>query len=352
MPNMKLTRFAAAVLAASLLTHGLAYGFETDQFNLPDVPLADSGEEISEYIFANLTQAVAELNAEIAHTSACIDSRAKGCDAADKERKKLSRLLGEDAPATALFKRIGDGNLFRTRFGKWLYEHKFRSGPASYKAPYGQSIYILNPIDYSTLSPTFRLYAVELGGDKLEHMLQQGYKYYTIFREERAKGRPDGEAAAKAIAWGKRTERTYFGLLSSGVFSNADLFANYAGLKFYLHLSSAVFGQPGLRQVLRIVDGKWTFEGEHDAASFLKPFIADQLNEALNPSSYRLTLYGSVRRQVKKHACPKWAKAFPELSRQSADATTNSLESWNGEDYGYTRRSRTVTIGEACFGDR
>jgi hypothetical protein len=348
---MKLTRFAAALLPLTILFSSITFAFETDQYNLPDTPLADSGEEISEYIFANLKQAITELNAEIAQTAACLESRTKDCDATEKQRKKLEQLRSEDAPAIALFKRIGDGNLFKTKFGRWLYSHQFRSSPSSYKAPYSESVFVLNLIDHATLSPTYRLYGVDLGGDKLEHLLQQGYDYYSKYRGERRKGRSEKEAVAKAISWGQRTERTYFGLLASGVYSNADLFANYAGLKFYLHLTEEPFGEPRVKPVLQLEDGRWVFVGEQDGKSFLKPFVTDHLNEALNPSSFRITLYRSVRRQVRKHACPKWKTAFLEMTRQSVDATTASLESWNGEDYGHTKRSRTVTIGDACFGD-
>lgn len=345
-------RFAAAVLSTALLCCNLTYAFETDQYNLPDQPLADTGEEISEYIFANFQQAVAELNDQITKASACIETRTKGCDSAEKERKNLERLRSDDAPATALFKRIGDGNLFRTKFGGWLYSHQFRSKPASYKPPYNESVFLLNPVDYATLSPTYRLYGVEFGGDKLEHLLQQGYKYYTIYRDEIADGKTESAAQAKAIAWGKRTERTYFGLLSSGVFSNADLFANYVGMKFYLALTQDIADAPVSRAALQLSNGRWEFTRPVNARSFLKPFIADHLNEALNPSSFRLTLFPSVRRQVRKHACPKWRKAFPEMTRSSIDGRTVSLETWDGEDYGHTKRSRTLSIGEACFEDK
>jgi hypothetical protein len=349
---MKLASIAAAILTASLLSGSVALAFETDQYNLPDRPLADTGEEISEYIFTNLQEAVDELNTEIARSTGCIAIRTKGCGDADDERRKLTKLQSDEAPATALFRRIGDGNLFRTKFGRWLYSHAFHSAPASYKAPYGESVFLINPLDYSTLSPTFRLYGIDLGGDKLEHLLQQGFKYYSIYREQRRKGLSEAEASAKAIAWGQRTERTYFGLLSSGVYSNADLFANYAGLKFYLHLTKTVEGQPATRPLYRLENGRWVFAGQIDRGSLLKPFITDHMNEALNASSFRVTLYGSARRQVQRHACAKWVKAFPAMSRDSADATAASLESWNGEDYGYTKRSRTLTLGETCFAEK
>ena len=75
-----------------------------------------------------------------------------------------------------------------------------------------------------TVSPTVRLYGVEMGIDKLEHFFQQGHQYYEIERKALAKGVTPEEAVKQAVDWGKQTERTYYGLLSSGVYSNVPIF--------------------------------------------------------------------------------------------------------------------------------
>ena len=69
------------------------------------------------------------------------------------------------------------------------------------------------------------------------------------------------EAVQQAVKWGQKTERTYFGLWVSGVYSNADLYANYAGMKFYDALTQplTVGGESpaGYRS-----SGKWPLENE------------------------------------------------------------------------------------------
>ena len=54
----------------------------------------------------------------------------------------------------------------------------------------------------------------------------------------------------------------FFGYTVSGVYSNADLAANLAGLKFYQNLSNDVdLGGTKVTAILKIVDGKWQLTG-------------------------------------------------------------------------------------------
>lgn len=278
--------------------------FETDQYNLPPVQLTDIGDEVSEYVEENLFAAVAKVNADIAIRQACIEVRVltrAGCNSAEEEIKRLAYLRSNDAVAMELYKLLGDGSIFYSHIGKWVNKHKFHSQPATYKSKYLESIYIAAPIDFATLSPTVRLFGVEFGTDKLDHFFQQGYKYYKLHKAAVAKGMPPNQALQKAINWGQMTERTYFGLLVSGVYSNADLYANYAGMKFYQGLTEPVsIGNETRAAILVLKNGKWTISVADLRKDLLKPFVSDHLNEALNPSGYAFTIFRSVRRLVKK----------------------------------------------------
>src|SRR5204863_8981947 len=81
----------------------------------------------------------------------------------------------------------------------------------------------------------------------------------------------------------------------------------------------------------------------------LKPFIADQMNEALNPSGYSFIVYPTVRSVVRKKSCAEWKAAFPSLTKADFAEHSRSLELWNGEDYGFTRKDKMVTIADTCF---
>ena len=186
----------------------------------------------------------------------------------------------------------------------------------------------------------------------MDHFFQQGYRYYQIYEKELEKGAGGEQAEREAVKWGQKTERLFFGMLISGVYSNADLFANYAGMKFYRRLTERVVLANGksLTPVLKLNDGRWSFyENEQTGEDIVSGFISDHLNEAMNPSGYSLLLFPTVKRVVKNRACPEWRRAFPDLTLEKAAERTAALETWNGEDYGFTRKSKTVTIADACF---
>ena len=326
---------------------------ETDQYNLPPVPLADIGDEVSEYVEANLRAALAKVNAEIAQHQACLvaaNVNGTNCSNSETERGKLAYLRSNDAIAKELFKLLGDGNIFVSKIGKWMNAHEFRAVPSRYKADYLRSIYVTAPINYATLSPTVRLYDIEFGTDKLDHFFQQGYKYYTIQKYAVSRGVTQEQGETKAIKWGQKTERTYFGLLVSGVYSNADLYANFAGMRFYQGLTEPLLiGNQTRYPPVVLKDGAWTVDDATLRENLLKPFISGHLNEAVNPSGYAFTIFGSVRRAVKKYACPEWQKMYPDLTSDVLTSRSKAVEFWNGEDYGYTKRNRTANIAEICF---
>ncbi|MBK8466493.1 MAG: hypothetical protein IPL32_11735 [Chloracidobacterium sp.] len=351
---MKLKALISLLLSFCFVVQPLAVSaMETDQYNLPPMPLADIGDEVSEYVEENLLAAVAKVNADIAVRQACIEvfqTKQSGCNSAEKEIKELAYLRSNDAVAKELYKLLGDGSIFYSHIGRWANKHKFRSHPATYKPNYLGSIYVAAPIDFVTLSPTVRLFGVEFGTDKLDHFFQQGYKYYEIQKEAASKGATLEQATTKAIKWGQRSERTYFGLLVSGVYSNADLYANYAGMKFYERLTEPFsIGNKTHPSVLILKDGKWTINVSNLREELLEPFVSDHLNEALNPSGYAFTIFGSVRRSIKKNACSEWRELFPIATKADLESRSASLENWDGEDYGHTRKGKSVSIA-ACFG--
>jgi hypothetical protein len=248
---------------------------------------------------------------------------------------------------------VGDGNVFTTKFGNWMREHKFRSQPDRYKTTLAESIFVLNLADYLTLGATVRLFGAEFGIDKLEHIFQQGYKYYQIERAALVRGESPNEAVKKAVKWGQRTERTYYGILASGVYSNADLYANYVGMRFYQGFTRPLQINGKMRPaIVHLNKGSWNIDPAAIRLTFLKPFLTDHLNEAFNPSAFRFTLVRSVRRAVKKYGCPDWRQAYPDLTQMAMATHSKSLEMWNGEDYGHTKRSRIVRLSELCFDNK
>ena len=68
-------------------------------------------------------------------------------------------------------------------------------------------------------------------------------------------------------------------MLVSGVYSNADLYANYAGMKFYLGLTNAMqIGTDARQPILILRDGVWKLKDPENLRSeLIKPFLTDHL---------------------------------------------------------------------------
>lgn len=351
---MKLQNIVRLVLCVVLLLQSI-FAFETDQYNLPPEPLADIGDEVSQYTEDNLRKAVKKINDEIVFRENCLSRKIeKGkCSSPEKERAKLEFLRSEEAVAREFYKLVGTGIPPFTAAGRWMESHKFNAQPARYKTSFQDSIFFVFPTDYIGISATVDLYGTQFGTDKIAHIFQQGYSYYEIYNRALAKGLTPQEAEKKAIKWGKFTEHTYYGMIISNVFSNADLCANFAGLKFYQGLTRDIkIGDKIKPAVLILKDGVWKLN--ENAVLFdilLKPFISNHFNEALNPSIFfkYLGLRCYVRKTVKKQSCRQWFDKFPNLSRAELEKTSKSLTLWNGEDYGFKDSKNFITIANTCF---
>jgi hypothetical protein len=378
---------------------------ETDQFNLPPTPLVDIAPEVETYVAQQIQTAIDKLNSEIHAHESCVSSRrapgataaaaaASGvevtkvkasdpqqqpihCGTEPYERAKLTQLRSSDAVAAAVYEELGTGTIFHARMGLWLTSHRFEHEPARYTAPFSESIYISAPVNYVTLSPTIRVYSIEFGTDKFDHLFQQGYTYYRKYNAARSDGKSDADALKAAVTYGRSTENLFFGYAVSGVYSNADLAANLAGLRFYQNLTSEIkIGDQPIGAKAKLVEGHWlrteTYFMKPDRQPIsaistpqeaierritpiplpiLRPFITEHLNEALNPSNYLFFLYPVVKSVIKKRACPEWRAAFPTATPQSLAARSAALTTWYGLDYGYKTTSRQPHLADLCFTD-
>jgi hypothetical protein len=318
-------------LCAALLVR-VSGAFETDQYNLPPAPLADIGGEVEDYVLENLREAMNELNREIAEK--------------DVSEKRLIYLRSDEAITKKVFNELGAGIIPFTKAQNWLNSHKFKAQPARYKSSYGDSIYRFVPTNYLTISATVKLYGAEFGTDKIAHFFQQGFTYYRKYQNGLKQGLSEADARKKAVRWGEFSEKTYFGTLVSGVYSNGDMVANYAGMKFYENLTHSVkIGELTKPPVFVLKDGFWTL----GSTDILKPFITNHFNEALNPSKFSFFLRPTVRRTLRKKACKQWRERFPDLSKQDFENITQKLKLWHGEDYGFSESDNFITIAGVCF---
>jgi hypothetical protein len=343
------------LLAVILLQVQNGFAFETDQYNLSPQPLADIGNEVSDYAEETLRLSVEKVNAEILRRENCSANRAKDCDSVEQNEKRLAYLRSNDAVAREVYKILGGGIVPFTNSGSWLESHRFNAQPARFKTSFGDSLFVRFPTSYFGLASTVKMFDAEFGTDKIAHLFQEGYGYFKEYNKSINKGLSVNQATVKAVKSGQKTERGIYGTWVSGVYSNGDLAANYVGLKFYQGLTVDLgIGDKVRPAVLKLKDGKWIFNENFEMSQMLlKPFISDHLNEALNPSVFTklFGLNSTVRNILKNRACGQWIYRFPDRLQADYERDTEALKRWNNEDYGFTESDKFITIADTCFGE-
>lgn len=113
---MNLPKIIRSFLCVILLmqSQSATFAFETDQYNLPPEPLADIGDEVSDYAEENLRKALDKINAEIIARQACLERKVLSigkvsCGGAEKQQARLEFLRSEAAVAQAVYKLLGGG---------------------------------------------------------------------------------------------------------------------------------------------------------------------------------------------------------------------------------------------------
>ena len=135
------------------------------------------------------------------------------------------------------------------------------------------------------LGQTINVNGAYIGTDKIGHFFSQGRKFYGRYRRlgtlERAAGRT---AAWESLIWGGLTSRIY---------SNADLVANYEGYLFYRSLfhDDAVAGR---KAVFRWDGGQPVRQRAFTWADHVSAFW----DETLNPNSYPRALVPYMQRRL------------------------------------------------------
>jgi hypothetical protein len=162
--------------------------------------------------------------------------------------------------------------------------------------PFGSLV----PVD-----PTLRVGAVLFGADKLGHFFTNGPRYLERWQAAKDEGKDDAAADVAAVSFGVEQENGVLGLGVSGVFSYADLEANWRGLEFFKGLcpetatTTDPAAQPGPR--LLLVDGVWRLSRPFDITSFVEPCW----DEAFANSAFAESEAAGVR-QALVELCERW----------------------------------------------
>ncbi len=132
-----------------------------------------------------------------------------------------------------------------------------------------------------TMSDVMRVGDLEIGVDKLEHMFGQGFSYFE-------KNYLKGDGVEAAVKKGIFFEKYLLGgqKMGNGVFSYADLSANFNGMRFWNHmlqLRSDVLGDDfNIGPYITCENNIWVKAKDLD----LKNYIDDSFNETINCSKF------------------------------------------------------------------
>lgn len=149
-----------------------------------------------------------------------------------------------------------------------------------------------------------------IGTDKLGHFLDEGYYYYKLIHEW-------GNSLEEALAFGSFLENTLDGKWTSGVYSYADLSANFEGLRFWEH----ALGGPGKNRWSRYfycLDGDWHIKRLFDLTDYLN----EAWDEGMNCSEFRsedmkVVVDTQIKhlelKKGKRYSCPVFPDRVPKM---------------------------------------
>lgn len=352
---MKQVRAGRVVPWACLVLGGVlaaaAVAFEADQFSLPPQPLADIGPEIDEYLRQVIDKAIERVNKQIASERQALAAAASDVIRAEHE-KAIQELLDESIIPERLRNVVGV-NMPKTTIEAWLDRHTFRAQPDRHAISYSDTFFgasmIFKPLLAGAISPTINVYGTLQGMDKIGHFLQQGHDYYGIYLAQIDAGKSESEALAKAVDFGVTMESSWGGNWWTGAFSNGDLAANYAGMKFYLNLTRPVkVGDAEYPPILIRQGDEWKWNPNGDS-HLIAPFVSEHWDESFNPSWYDAPMRGFIRGGIRSRAAA-WVENR-QTDRAKEEERRKRIETWFGEPYGFSGWGPLITILKVHFKD-
>ena len=258
---MRVPRSPLLLALALALTAREAQGFESDQVTSRQDPPSDARAVANAHANALLWQAAVRTN----RLTRCAmdDERTR-----DELARQVHRAMGgrEYVPARGSQPPMGFG-----AYAAWLETGPVDRDSHSERDDLYTDVKVGDSLILAAFGPssTVSLGPWLVGTDKIDHFWIQGYDYFRRSRQ--------GQQPTRAVDWGTRTERGMWGLRTTGVFSYADLAANYDGMRFYTGLLG-----PG-SVLKRDRQGCVVLDRAFDWADW----VDWRYDEVLNPSVYK-----------------------------------------------------------------
>ena len=206
-------------------------------------------------------------------------------------------------------------------------------------------------------SSTIKVHGHYFGTDKIGHFFAMGYYYYNAYQAARLMGHSHQEGLQKAnTICGWITENSFLGMTSTAIYSNADMAANYLGLKFYLHLTQPVRIAGRMEPALVVRAGEyWKIRDElNEKSPLFAKYISAHWDEVLNPCHLEESFREHARKEIyaRREVLLAWY-AGRDARRRTKEYFDNILlytRTYYGEDYGHSgTAAHQLGIGAICF---
>jgi hypothetical protein len=358
---------AVGVAAAALLAPPRpAAAHESEQYTLPaGRTFADLGPHFSRIVHRAVADAAAATNAEIADAL----NPATAATAPDgSPRVSLAELQSQGYIATRvwsfLFAAMPTNELLDLALQSQALADRYPGLVVLHRpehALYDDPALVVDPIKF--VRTFFRAGTVDIDGtlvgtDKIIHFVNVGRIYHAAYVSRVARGASPERAMRSAIDATSRnplfSEDGVLGMLTTGIRSNGDLAADYAGLLFYRNLTEAVRLGARTQPPMLVREGPyWRVAAEPDS-DFFTAFVSPHWNEVLNPSRY--AGYFSPRlRSLVRERCADVLDHYRDaqgrrMDRAGFEAVERELSTFHGEDYDHESDPRSpVSVASVCF---
>lgn len=279
-----------------------AHGAETDQYLTWDIELEDSSDVLNAY-----------LNEEIEAFLEKANRRKRSI----KRRPELVADLYTYLFAGLLRSRV------RSFCAKSPLVDRYPDGDVSYFEHLKMSIYRDPAFPFILpMARTIRVGDVYLGIDKIGHFFGFGRRYFQRYCDLRWNFVPHDEAVERVIRAGLAQELSWVGSMVDGVFSHADLEANYQG--FRLALALAAKEDPMLVRE----DGNWRLVRPIDLRNYVTPDFDESYNTShftwlrknLAPERVHERYCGKLNSPIVRARFERYEEGYaPSLSKQIVD---------------------------------
>jgi hypothetical protein len=302
-----ITRVLLRLITASLLA-SVIQAAEVDSMTARNLELADVIDTVNGIVQARLAQGVANANARDAGWLAGLDGE-RYCDEG-RLYTELRKAIFQSSTASLGLK----GYDLDLQLRELLQGHALALEASIYR---DLGYFEAFSVHLKELSELVNLGGHRVGLDKVGHFFAQGWQYFEL-------STADGGTLEQALALGGQQEQGRYGYLTTGVFSYADLAANFNGWRFWNrvllrdrdplggffenllqrpYLSCEVRVFESIRQ--RTLVHAWRYHGNFNIADY----VDGAWDEGNNCNDYRTPIIkhkvlALIRRTRPDYACP------------------------------------------------